>query len=159
MTFDNSRRIISTRLVLFAATFPFLAFLALTYVAGVLKFPLLGMSETAWVVILSALYFGIAAYPSVLRYNYIYFSDDGSKIIIRFYSAGIFKGLRQSVEIPKKSFAGFRREKKLGIIPSVSLLERRAGVTARYPSISLSALNRRERERIYKTLAQYAGNR
>ncbi|MBE0675057.1 MAG: hypothetical protein IH591_10380 [Bacteroidales bacterium] len=49
MTFDNSRRIVSIRLTLFVSTFPFLAFLALAYVAKLLKFPLLGLSETIWV--------------------------------------------------------------------------------------------------------------
>ena len=71
MTLDNSRKIVSVRLALFIATFPFLAFLAVAYVARLIDFPVLGMSDTVWVVTLSAIYFSIAFFPSFLKYNYI----------------------------------------------------------------------------------------
>lgn len=156
MTLDNSRKIVSIRLALFIATFPFLAFLALTYVARLIDFPVLGLSETAWVVILSAVYFSIAYFPSFLKYNYIYFSDDGDSVIFRFYSTGIFKGARQAIEIPKRVFAGYTTEKKrLRLIQYIILLEERRGVIARYPPVSLSALSRKEKEKVFRSLAKY----
>lgn len=156
MTFDNSRRIVSLRLALFIATFPFLAFLAVTYVARLVKFPLLGLSETIWVVALSGTYFLIALYPSLMKYNYIYFSDDGSSVIFRFYSAGIIKGTRHAVEIPKRSFAGFSKGKKrAGLIPYIILYENRQGTEAKYPPILLTGLSRREREKVYSALSGF----
>ncbi|MBE0675058.1 MAG: hypothetical protein IH591_10385 [Bacteroidales bacterium] len=63
------------------------------------------------------------------------------------------KGRKQAVEIPKKSFGGYSAERKLlGIIPYIILYEKRQGKMAKYPTISLSALTRRERERIFKSL-------
>lgn len=160
MTLDNSRKIVSIRLALFLATFPFLAFIAVTYVARIIDFPVLGLSDTAWVVILAAIYIAIAFYPSILRYNYIYFSDDGNSIILRFYSTGIFKGPRQSIEIPKESFAGFStRRAGLGLIPYIILSMERRGVVANYPPVSLSALKRRDREKIITCLERYNRSR
>jgi len=154
MTFDNSRRIIGSRLVLFAATFPFLAFLFLSYIVKMIKFPLFGLNETIWVVSLSALYVLIAYYPTILKYNYIYFSDDGKSIIIRYYSAGIMKGARHSVEIPKHAFSGYSGGNIIpGLIPYIILYEKRQGKTAKYPPVYLSALKQQERERIYKSLS------
>jgi hypothetical protein len=156
MTFDNSRRIVSARLVLFLATFPFLAFIALAYVAHIISFPLLGMGDTFWLSVFAAAYFLIALYPSLLRYNYIYFSDDGNSIILRYYSAGIMKGTKKSVEIPKQSFAGYSTERKFpGIIPYIILNQKRQGSVAKYPPISISALNRRERRRLVQALDLY----
>lgn len=153
MTFDNSRRIIGSRLVLFAATFPFLAFIFLAYVPKMLKFPLLGISETVWVVTLSAAYVLVAYYPTLLKYNYIYFSDDGKAIIIRYYSAGIIKGARHSVEIPKQSFSGFSKGNLIPrLIPYIILYEKRQGKIAKYPPVYLTALKRSEREKIYRSL-------
>ncbi|MFO7574082.1 MAG: hypothetical protein R6W67_02875 [Bacteroidales bacterium] len=159
MTLDNSRKIVSIRLTLFVATFPFLAFLAVAYVARLVDFPVLGMSDTAWVVILSAIYFAIAYFPSFLKYNYIYFSDDGDSVIFRFYSTGIFKGAKQSIEIPKGTFAGFTTERKrLGLIQYIILFEERRGVIAKYPPVSLSALNHKEREKVFRSLGKYNRN-
>jgi hypothetical protein len=159
MTLDNSRKIVTIRLTLFIATFPFLAFLAAAYVARIIDFPILGMSDTAWVVILSSVYFSIAYFPSFLKYNYIYFSDDGDSIIFRFYSTGIFKGTKQSIEIPKGTFAGFTTERKrLGLIQYIILFEERQGVIARYPPVSMSALKRKEKERVFISLGKYKRN-
>ena len=52
MTFDNSKTIISLRIKLFGATVLLLAFIVLTYIAKMIKFPLLGMSDTTWTLIL-----------------------------------------------------------------------------------------------------------
>lgn len=156
MTLDNSRKIVSVRLALFIATFPFLAFLAVAYVARLIDFPVLGMSDTVWVVTLSAIYFSIAFFPSFLKYNYIYFSNDGDAIVLRFYSTGIFKGTRQAIEISKESFAGFTTERKrLGLIQYIIMLEDRRGEIVKYPAVSISALDRKEKEKIFRSLEKY----
>ena len=157
MTFDNSRRIIGSRLVLFAATFPFLAFLFLSYIVKMIKFPLLGLNETIWIVSISVLYVLIAYYPTILKYNYIYFSDDGKAIILRYYSAGIMKGARHSVEIPKQSFSGYSGGNLIpGLIPYIILYEKRQGKVAKYPPVYLSALKKKDRERVYEALSAYS---
>ena len=55
MTFDNSKTIISLRIKLFAVTVIFIAYLILAYAAEIIKFPLLGMSDTVWTIILTSL--------------------------------------------------------------------------------------------------------
>lgn len=157
MTFSNSRNIIASRLLLFIATFPFGTFLFLTFIEKMIKFPLLGFNEAAWVGVLSVIYFLIAYYPTILRYNFIYFSDDGKSIILRYYSTGIFKGKRNSVEIPKESYAGYTRAKRLPLmIPYIILHEKRKGITASYPPIYLSALSSREKKKMFSTLDNYS---
>jgi hypothetical protein len=156
MTFDNSRTIISSRVLLFVATFPLLGFLVIVYVAKVIKFPLLGLSETIWVASLSAIYIYIAYFPTLLKYNYIYFSDDGKAIILRYYSAGIIKGTRHSVEIEKGSFAGYSTGSLfLGIWPYLILHQKHQGKTVKYPLVYISALKKIERNKIFMALEKY----
>lgn len=160
MTFSNSRNIIASRLLLFIATFPFGTFLFLTYIEKMIRFPLLGFNETLWVLGLSVIYFLIAYHPTILKYNFIYFSDDGKSIILRYYSTGIFKGKRNSVEIPKESFAGFTKGRKLPLmIPYMVLHEKRRGIVASYPPIYLSALRRGEKRKMFLTLERYSPGR
>ena len=97
MTFDNSKTIISIRIKLFGATVIILAFIVLTYIAKMIKYPLLGMSDTTWTLILVVLYLAYAFMPMYLNYQYIYFSDEGESIILRYFSAGIVGGKKNSI--------------------------------------------------------------
>ena len=107
MTFDNSKQIINLRIKLFVATVLFLAYVALTYVAKIIKFPFLGLSDTAWTLILVAVYLVIAFLPMLLNYQYVYYSDDNDNIVVRYFTAGIIGGKKNSIEINKTTFAGF----------------------------------------------------
>jgi hypothetical protein len=157
MTFDNSKTIISQRIKLFAVTVVFLAFIVLTYIAEMIKFPLLGMGETAWTLILTVLYLLYAFMPMYLNYQYIYFSDEGENIIFRYFTAGIVGGRKNSIQISKNTFSGFRIDKKLGgLIQSITLMQKFREGVAKYPPVHISALSGEEREKIIRALNQLA---
>jgi hypothetical protein len=157
MTFDNSRTIISVRIKLFAATVIFLVYIALTYAAKLIKYPLLGLSDTAWTVILTGCYLFVVFLPMYLSYQYIYFSDDGDNIIFRYFTSGIVGGKKNSVEINKRTFSGYKVETKLfGLIQSITLFQRLKEGIAKYPPIYISALKREEKAKVFKSLNSYA---
>jgi len=156
MTFDNSRTIISLRIKLFAATVVVLAYIVLTYVAKMIKYPLLGMSDTTWTLILVVVYLLVAFFPMFLNYQFIHFSDDGEKIIFRYFTAGIAGGRKNSVEINKKTFSGYRTESRLfGLIRSITLFQQFNEGVAKYPPVYISALNREERAKVLRSLNLY----
>lgn len=155
MTFDNSKTIISLRIKLFGATVIILAYIVLTYIAEMIKYPLLGMSDTTWTLILVGLYLAYAFMPMVLNYQYIYFSDDGESIIFRYFTAGIVGGRKNSIEISKKSFTGYKNEVRLfGMIQSITLYQKFQEGVAKYPPVFISALSREERAKIFRSLNQ-----
>jgi hypothetical protein len=159
MTFDNSKTIISLRIKLFGVTVVFLAFIVLTYIAEMIKYPLLDMGQTAWTLILAGLYLLYAFMPMYLNYQYIYFSDDGENIIIRYFTAGIVGGRKNSIEISKKTYSGFRTDKKLGgLIQSVTLFQKFREGVAKYPPVYISALSKEERTKIIRALNQHIIN-
>ncbi len=156
MTFDNSRNIISLRIKLFGATVLFLAYIVLTYVAEMIKYPLIGLSDTAWTLILVALYSLVIFLPMILNYQYIYFSDDGEYIIFRYFTTGIVGGKKNSVEINKRTFSGYKTESKVfGLIKSITLFQKINQGVAKYPPVFISALNREQREKIFRSLNLY----
>src|SRR5512133_2471576 len=108
MTFDNSKTIIGIRIRLFAITVILITYLILAYVSKSLKFPLLGMSDTAWTVILSLLWVLLVLIPVFLNYQFVLFSDGTEKLIIRYFNSGIAGGRKNSVEIDKRAFAGYK---------------------------------------------------
>jgi len=160
MTFDNSRTIISLRIKLFGATIVFLAYIVLTYVAKMIKYPLLGMSDTAWTLILVCVYFLIAFLPMFLSYQFIFFSDEDEKIIFRYFTAGIVGGKKNSVEINKNTFSGYKIDSSyFGLIQKITLFQQFNEGVAKYPPIYISALNREERAKVIRSLNLYAPQR
>jgi len=92
-----------------------------------------------------------------LGFNYIYFSDDGNIIILRYYSLNPLFSEPKSIEIPKSSFSKFQIEHSFfGIKKSVILYQKTKNGIAKYPSVSFSALNTKEVERIQMALEKYA---
>lgn len=157
MTFDNSKTIISLRIKLFGATVVILAFIVLTYIAKMIKYPMFGMSDTTWTLILVGLYLAYAFMPMFLNYQYIYFSDEGETIIIRYFTAGIVGGKKNSIELSKRSFSGFRSESRFfGLIQKLTLYQKLPEGIARYQPVYISALSRDERTKIIRLLNQYS---
>ena len=157
MTFDNSRTIISLRIKLFVATVVILAYIILTYFARLIKFPLLGMSETAWTLILVGFSLFVAFLPLYLNYQFIYFSDDGENIVFRYFTAGVFGGRKNSVQINKKTFSGYKTDSSLfGLIQSITLFQKYNNGVAKYPPVYISALNREEKAKVFRSLNLYS---
>ena len=153
MTFDNSKTIISFRIKLFGATIVLLAYLAMAYVIRMVKFPLLGMSDTVWTVILTAIWVILAFLPMILNYQYISYSDDGENIIFRYFTSGIVGGKKNSIEISKISFSGYKIETRFfGLIQSIILFQKFQEGVAKYPPVYISALKPEEMAKIIKSL-------
>ncbi len=157
MIIENSKAIIELRIKLFVVTVLVIVYLILTYSAKLIKFPLLGLSDSWWTFFIVFFYLCYLIYPTVLNYYYIYFSDEDDKIIIRYFIAGIISGRKNSIEIPKIQFSGFRHEKKLfGLVQSVTLFQNVRGGIAKYPPVYISLLTRKERSRLLQSLYHHA---
>lgn len=157
MTFDNSKTIISLRIKLFAATIVLLAYIAMAYVIKMIKFPLLGMNETFWTILLVGIWVILAILPMILNYQFISYSDEGEFIVFRYFTAGITGGKKNSVEINKTTFSGYKIETRFfGLIQSIILLQRFQKGIAKYPPIHISALTGEEKVKIIKSLNSYS---
>lgn len=157
MTFDNSKTIISLRIKLFGATVVFLTYIALAYVIKLIKFPFLGISDTALTVALVGIYLFIAILPMVLNYQFVFFSDDTEKIVFRYFTSGIVGGRKNSVEIDKRSFGGYKIDSRFfGLIKSITLFQQFKEGVAKYPPVYISALSSAERTKLIKALNLYS---
>ncbi len=159
MTFDNSKTIIKLRLRLFIATLVMLVYFYVVYFGKQLRFPVFGIEEFGATLTLITIYVLIAFLPLLLRYKYIYYSDDGNSIILRYYSVGLFSGKKNSVEIPKKNFTGYKTKRHFpGLIISLQLFCFLGNKKAGYPPIYISSLSKPEREKIMNSLNTYIQN-
>jgi hypothetical protein len=92
-----------------------------------------------------------------LNYQYIYFSDEGENIVFRYFTSGIVGGKKNSIEINKKTFSGYKSESRFfGLIRSVTLYQQFKEGVARYPKVYISALTSRERTKVIRLLNLYS---
>ena len=156
MTFDNSKTIIGVRIKLFAATVLLLAYIALTYAAKLIKFPVLGLNDTVWTLILVGVYLITAFLPMMLNYQYVFFSDEGENLVFRYFTAGIVGGKKNSVEINKQTFKGYKTGSRyFGLVRSIILYQKIGGNIAKYPPIYISALKQKQRSGLFAALNKY----
>jgi hypothetical protein len=157
MTLNNSKTIVNLKIRARAAIILYLTYLILAYAAGIIKFPVLGLSSTAWTIILTVCFFVIILFPVVLKYQYVFYSDDGNDIVLRYFSTGVVAGNKNSVEINKKTFTGLKIEKEFfGFVQRLVLFQRLKEGVAKYPPIYLSALNRSQKQKLISSLTSYA---
>jgi hypothetical protein len=144
------------RFSLFLITLILLGFVILSYFTHYLKYPLLGLSEVAWTAILVIIWLLIALMPLIRNHQYISYSDEGDKIVLRYFTTGLIGGKKNSVEINKSSFSGYKTDSKMfGLIKSITLFQKYKEGVAKYPPVYISSLSRNERENIIKSLNQY----
>ena len=156
MKFDNSKTIISFRIKLFGATVLFLAYIVLSYVAKKIKLSFLGINDTGWTLIFAGLWLLFAFLPMILNRQYVSYSDEGENIIFRYFTAGLIGSKKNSVEIDKRTFAGYKTESRwFGLIVSITLFQNFREGVAKYPPIYISALNKEERAKVFRSLDNF----
>jgi hypothetical protein len=94
-------------------------------------------------------------YRNLRNYNYIYFSDESDKIIFRYFANNLFTSKKNSIEFPKKEFTGYELHSFfLRYREKLVLLRRTSKGIAKYPAVSITALNNDERNSLLFTLNQ-----
>lgn len=155
MTFDNSKTIISLRLRVFIATILLIIFIFFAFLEKKINFPVLGLGVDAWTIIILLVYATLAFYPLALKYKYFYYSDDGPNLVFRYYPVGLFAGKKNSVEIPKNEFSGYKIEAYFLLFKKITLSRKIDRRIAQYPEIHLGSLRKNELIKLASSLDSF----
>ena len=102
---------------------------------------------------LSVIFLLFYFYQYNMKYTYFYFSNNSKNLVFKFYSLQFFFGKPQTIEIPKKSFVkydivtGF-----FGKRDSIVLYQKMPKGIAKYPPISLTVLNKKQKRELENNL-------
>lgn len=156
MIIDNEKRIISLKLrKLF---FAILAGIVITlfFTLDFFRDSVFGLSNKAASVIVIIFYFGYYFYQWFLNPYYIHFSDEGEKIVLKFYASRASGGKKMAIEIPKHAFHHFEQEKEIiNQKEKITLFQTTSKGIFKYPAIYLSGLNKKEKENLIYSLKKY----
>lgn len=160
MILNNSRNVISIKLRQLIVTIIFIALFALLYASSLIPTPLLGLSRNEIGIGLLIIYVLFITFHFGLDLNYITYSDEGPKIILRYYSIKIYSKKHHSVEIPKKDFQQYViRRTFFWLKPELILYMNMKKGTGRYPPVSLAALSIKQRKALTESLDRYVNKK
>lgn len=108
------------------------------------------------IILIAAIYLGINVINYLKKPYFISYSDQGEKIIVRYYPVSMFTSKKHSIEIPKEQFVKYELSPFLFKTQHYLILHQNfRGKVAKYPQISISALDKEDRENMLQSLDKY----
>ena len=107
-------------------------------------------------IFISAIYIILNWINFLKRPYFISYNDQGEKIVVRFYPVSMFTNRKNSIEIPKQHFVKYELKPFLFKTQHYLILHQNfRGKAVVYPQISLSALDKEDREKMLESLEKY----
>ena len=145
MVIDNSKAAIRDRKLTYGMLAVFIMTVSAIMLAEIFDKPILGIKREYFALVITFIYVAITLYRLVLNLNYIYYTDNGGKIVLKYYSLRPFMQNRKTIEIPRGALIKFViSESFFEHKKTLVLYQKIKNKTARYPEISLSALTEDE---------------
>ncbi len=118
-----------------------------------------GISKYYLIILVSLIYIILNLNNYLKRPHFVSYSDQGEMIIMRYYPLSLFTSQKHSIEIPKKQLVKFElQDFYFGSQQMIILYQHFRNKVAKYPPISLSAVDKEDQERIIRSLSKYASS-
>lgn len=145
MEIDNSKVVVRDRKLMYIMAISLILCITFIMLTDYFDNPIFGISRDIYALSLATIYVLINVYRFFLDLNFLSFTLQGEKIIIHYYSLRPFMQKHRSIEIPVKSLIKFEVQKSfMGIKKQIIFYQRVNNKLAKYPPISISALNKQE---------------
>ena len=116
-----------------------------------------GITKYHIVILISVAYLSINWLNFMKRPYFVSYSDQGEMLVIRYYPVSMFTSRKHSIEIPKQQFVKYELKPFLFKSQHYLILHQNfRGKVASYPRISLSAMEKEDREKMLQSLEKYA---
>ncbi|MFP4621053.1 MAG: hypothetical protein ACLFM7_07045 [Bacteroidales bacterium] len=155
MEIENTKKTLVINQLRYIMVIAFIVIVVVLLTTDLIRNEFLGLNKYSWAIILSVIYVGINIFEYLRDYNYIYFTDEGNKILFRYIPLRAFRSKRYSLEISKQELHGYKVERPSPFKQELVLFVKTPQGIAKYPPISISALNEEEYNKLKKALNRY----
>lgn len=156
MTIDTHKKVISIQIRRMVTLLVFAVLIIVVILTGNRQNSFFGLNKYHWSIVISALYLISIAAESFLQFNYIYFSDEKNKLVIRYFSLGYFNRMKKSIEFPTEELLSYQiYEYMNGYKKQIVLHRVKNQKEAKYPPVSISILKKEEYSALRKALDSY----
>lgn len=109
------------------------------------------------IILVSGIYLIINLINYLKRPYFVSYNDQGEMLVVRYYPVSMFTSRKNSIEIPKQQFVRYELKPFLFRTQHFLILHQNfRGKVAKYPPISLSALDKEDRKRMLQSLDKQA---
>lgn len=157
MEINNQLRTIRFKLWKFLFLLVFVLLIITLHFTSIWVEPKFGITRIHLTILFTGLILAYYVIEYILDFQYIYYSDHGEKIILRYYSLRPMQNLKSAIEIPKGNLVKFEvLSSFLNLKPKLVLYAKNRNDIAKYPSVCLSALTKTERQKLIQSLQRWA---
>jgi hypothetical protein len=153
MEIENTRKTIKINQMRYITVIAFIVLMVVILTTDLIQNTFLGLSKAYWAIVVALLFLGQNLFEYLKDYNYLYYNDEeNNKILFRYISLLPFKNKRYSIEIQKEQFKGYKILRPNPFKQEIVFYVSTPQGTAKYPPISISALNEDEFNKLKKAL-------
>lgn len=155
MKFDNNNEVVRVQMLKLIYLLIVAVFIAFSFSSDLWNYveQSTGISKWMFSITLFSIYLVYYIFHIVVRSSYIYFDDDGPKVIIRFYNLNPFDSKKNSYEIPKDQLVDYSFRRSLfGLRQQVTIVRRMTSSNAQYPPFSISLLPEGQKKKLFVAL-------
>jgi hypothetical protein len=157
MIIDIRKTVLRKKIRSFYSTLFFLTMIAILLATKVYSDEIAGIDKYEFSIILACIYILTVLFSAIRNYHYIYYSDEGDKLILRFFSFSFFTQKKNSIEMNKNDLERYQIVRQvLGLRENLILYQRTKGGLAKYPPVSITALTKSEKEDLLNSLSIYS---
>lgn len=157
MILDIRKTVLKKKIRSFYSTLFFLTLIAVLLATKVYSDEIRGIDKYEFSIILACIYILSVLFSAIRNYHYIYYSDEGDKLILRFFSFSFFTQKKSSIEMNKNELEGYRIHRQImGLRENLVLYQKAKGGIAKYPPVSITALSKSEKEELLNSLSIYS---
>ncbi len=133
--------------------------IALLFTLHYFNKPFLGLNRVEITLILLFIYLVVILIPIILRYQFIYISDENEKLSIRYYNIAFLPGKKKTIEFDLDEFHKFEITKTVFNLRENLIIYRKMqkGV-AKYPPISIMGFKPAQRKKLISMLSKLEQN-
>jgi len=118
-----------------------------------------GISKYHLMILISAVYLAINWFNYMKRPYFVSYSDQGDMLVVRYYPVSMFTSRKNSIEIPKQQFVKYELRPFFCKSQHYLILHQKfRGKVAAYPRISLSAMDKTDRDKMLKSLGSHSSS-
>ncbi len=142
MQLENSKKSVKINKIRYIAIISFIVIVIVLVTTDLIREAFLGLNKYHWAVIVTLLYILENIYEYLKDFNYIYYSDEGEKIIFRYVSLRPFQNKRYSIEMNKANFIGYKVVRSpLNFKQQIIFYVKTPNGSAKYPPVSITGLS------------------
>jgi hypothetical protein len=157
MILNNKKRTITLQLRRFLFLFLLAAIIAILFYVPLFSNPVFGIDRQTYAFLFTGIFLLYYLTGIVRNYQFFYYTDNGSKLVFRYYSLRPLSKKQNSIEIDKKAFVGFKIDRLFfSFIIKLYLYQKLPnGAVAKYPPVNISLLNKKEVKLLEISLNDY----